>query len=383
MSGEILVVGAGPAGLATALALRAHGLSARVLEERGPSDGITGGRALFVHHDSLALLEVVSPGLGQAIGAAGIRWARRETRYAGRVVYARDEKQAPLRDGLPAYTSLRQADTVDFLLDACKRSGIDVEWSTKVQAVTSGQDGVTLTTDSGEAHADFVIGADGARSIVRDSLGIALEGPRLPSYHLVVDIGETQRTTRTLHYSCPELDGRCVLYVPFAGGYQIDVQCRDEADVERLAQTRSWIPPGDVERVAWVSRYRFIRAVAASFVDARRQVLLVGESAHLFPPFGARGMNSSFADAVAAATAIAFATSVKSTAAIAHYESERRGAALVNADTAYHAYRHLHPSLSMRAAQWGAAKAAPVVPGAGRWLEHSAYGPRVRTGGRY
>jgi len=94
-------------------------------------------------------------------------------------------------------------------------------------------------------------------------------------------------------------------------------------------------------------------------------------------------MNSSFADAVAAATAIAFASSVKSTAAITRYDSERRRAALINADTAYHAYRHLHPSLPMRAAQWGAAAVSPVAPGAGRWLEHSAYGPRVRTGGRY
>jgi 3-(3-hydroxy-phenyl)propionate hydroxylase len=365
------------------LALHAHGLHARILESRARSDRITGSRALFVHHDSLALLEAISPGLGQAVAASGIRWARRETRYAGRVVYSRDEIPTPFSDGLPGYTSLGQSGTTELLLEACARNGITVEWSTPVRNVTSSEDGATLTTDSGAAHADFVIGADGARSNVRESLGIQLQGPRISCYHIVADVMGGKRNCRTLHYSCPEVNGRTALYVPFAGGYQIDIQCYGETDAERLAATRSWVPDGDVARVAWVSRYRFIRAVASSFTDSHRRVLLVGEAAHLFPPFGARGMNSAFADAVAAGTAVAIASSVKSTAAITQYENERRHAALVNADTAYHAYRHLHPSLSMRAAQWGAAKVSLAVPGAGRWLEHSAYGPRVRTGGRY
>ncbi len=355
------MAGAGPAGLATALALRAHGLPVRVLESRGPDEGIGGSRALFVHHDSLALLEVISPGLGRAIAAAGIQWARRETRYGGRLVYAREETPGPLSDGLPAYASLRQSSTVNFLLAACARSGIEIEWLTTVRGVEAGADGVSVTTGRGTVRADFVIGADGARSSVRGSLGIALEGPRLPTYHVVADVLDVARDCRTLHYCCPAVAGRTVLYVPFADGYQVDLQCRDEADAVRLAATRSWIPADDVPRVAWVSRYRFIRAVASAFADPERRVLLVGEAAHLFPPFGARGMNSAFADAVAAATAVAFACSVGSAAAVTQYERERRGAALINADTAYHAYRHLHPSRAMGTAQWGAAQAARFV----------------------
>ena len=249
--------------------------------------------------------------------------------------------------------------------------------------MSSSAAGIKLTTDSGTVHADFVIGADGARSNVRESLGIELEGPRISCYHIVADVLGGKRDCRTLHYSCPQVNGRTAMYIPFAGGYQVDIQCQDENDAARLAATRSWIPEDDVPRVAWVSTYRFIRAVAASFTDPHRRVLLVGEAAHLFPPFGARGMNSAFADAVAAAGALALASSVGSTAAITRYESERRHAALTNADTANHAFRHLHPSLPMRAAQWGAARASLVAPGPGRWLEHSAYGPRVRTGGRY
>ena len=96
--------------------------------------------------------------------------------------------------------------------------------------------------------------------------------------------------------------------VPFTGGFQLDLQCRDDDATEEYGTeeaVRRWLPEvvgdGYAERVLWVSTYRFLRKVAAVFTDPHRRVLLAGEAAHLFPPFGARGMNSGIADAVAAA----------------------------------------------------------------------------------
>lgn len=106
--------------------------------------------------------------------------------------------------------------------------------------------------------------------------------------------------------------GRGVMRVPFTGGFQVDLQCRDEDPEEEFGTERAvrrWLPgvvgEGYGERVLWVSTYRFLRKVAVSFTDPHRRVLLVGEAAHLFPPFGARGMNSGIADAAAAAEAVA------------------------------------------------------------------------------
>src|SRR5262249_61228242 len=71
---------------------------------------------------------------------------------------------------------------------------------------------------------------------------------------------------------------------------------------------RQWLPQvlpsGYADRITWVSTYQFLQVVAPTFTDRQRRVLLVGEAAHLFAPFGARGMNSGIADAVAAASAV-------------------------------------------------------------------------------
>ena len=74
------------------------------------------------------------------------------------------------------------------------------------------------------------------------------------------------------------------------------------------AGVRDWLarvmPAKYADRVTWVSSYVFRQAIASSLTDDTRRVLLVGEAAHLFAPFGARGLNSGVADALMAARAI-------------------------------------------------------------------------------
>src|SRR5207244_1739310 len=76
--------------------------------------------------------------------------------------------------------------------------------------------------------------------------------------------------------------------------------------------------------------------VASSFADPHRRVLLVGEAAHLFPPFGARGMNSGIADAESAANAVAAALAVPGLASVAvdEFAERRRAAATFNSQAA-------------------------------------------------
>lgn len=383
---SVIIVGAGPAGLAAALAAQAHGLQPRVLESREENAQQAGSRALFVHRESLQLLDSVSPGVGTALCENGIQWDTRETWRAGKLVYSRAEDRTS-RNGLPPYVSLRQSDTVALLMEACVRQGIDVQSNSTIATLGYTTSGVRVETDREHLCSDFVIGADGARSVVRRSIGARLEGRRLPGHHVVVDILGPTRAARTLEYACVRLDGRNVLIIPFAGGYQIDVQCRDEADSKVLSESLDWVAQlvghGDADRVAWVSAYRFTCAVASTFVDTQQRILLVGEAAHLFPPFGARGMNSSFADAGAAAAALGLAHRAGGNGAITAYGIARRDAARINADAAHRAFAHLHPSRRMRCIQSAAARVSGVVTGAGEWLETSAYGPRVRTGGRY
>lgn len=391
----MIVVGAGPAGLFAALAVRAHGVPVVLLEADPATRHRTGSRALYVHGKSLALLESTSPGLGGELAARGVLWNVRRTLYRGREVYAREFPPHDPSRGLPPFTSLRQSETERVLLDACARAGVDVRWNDAVTEVAAHPGGVTVTTAGGETWpGSHVVGADGARSIVRRCAGTSLDGTAAEGFHVVVDVadepGGTPSLERVMHYDHPAADGRSVLVVPYANGFQVDVQSRagDTAEVIAAPQeVRRWLPavigPISPERITAISVYRFLQLVADDFTDPHHRILLVGEAAHLFPPFGARGMNSGFADAHAAAGAIATGrrSPAANSEAVTGFATARRAAAEINCAAAGAALRHLRPPGP--AARWrrrAAASLAPVVPRFGEWLEHAPYGPRAGVG---
>jgi len=378
----VVVVGAGPVGLSAALGLRARGLPVVLLESDPEGRERPGSRALFVHRETLALLDGMQPGLAAEITSYGRTWQTKRTLYRGREVYSRT---FPPPSGPPPFTSLRQVDTERFLRAACERAGVEFVWDARVTGVRTTASDVLLTcADGREWRCGYAVAADGARSAVRRGLGIPMEGERGEGFHVVVDIadlpGAELPPERIFHYEHPGVGGRSVMRVPFTGGFQVDLQCRDDdaqEDFGTREAVRRWLPAvvgdGYAERLLWVSTYRFLRMVAASFTDPHRRVLLAGEAAHLFPPFGARGMNSGIADAAAAAEAVAEG----SAGAVAEFAAVRRAAGLFNSAAAGSALDQLRPRRRIvRVRQRAAAALAPVLPCCGEWLEHAPYGPR-------
>jgi 3-(3-hydroxy-phenyl)propionate hydroxylase len=378
----VVVVGAGPVGLSAALALRAHGLDVVLLEADPKDRERPGSRALFVHRETLGLLDGMQPGLADEITSYGQTWHTRRTLYRGREVYSRT---FPPPSGPPPFTSLRQLDTERFLRAACERAGVEFVWDAPVIGVRATETEVVVTGEDGRVWTGgYAVAADGARSTLRRELGIAMEGSHGEGFHVVVDVADVPGAElpleRVFHYEHPGVGGRSVMRVPFTGGFQVDLQCRDDDAREAFGTeeaVREWLPAvvgdGYAERILWVSTYRFLHKVAASFTDGHRRVLLVGEAAHLFPPFGARGMNSGIADAAAAAEAIASGRAE----AVTYFARARRAAALFNSAAASAALDHLRPRRRIvRVKQRAAAALAPVLPWCGSWLEHAPYGPR-------
>jgi 3-(3-hydroxy-phenyl)propionate hydroxylase len=356
-----------------------------------------------VHGETLAHLERVRPGLGRTIAGEGLQWLGKRTFWGAREVFARTYPP-PAPAALPHSTNLTQVRTEEILLAACRSVGVDLRWGCRVEKVQVEPDGVTLGAEDGATYqAPYVVAADGARSAVRQALGIQLEGSRSESSFVIVDVDEDGNDPlpleRRYHYAHPAVGGRNVLLVPFAGGWRVDLQCRRDDDPEEFNDpegVRRWVgevmPPSYATRVSWVSTYRFLQVVAQEFVDPAGRVLLVGEAAHLFAPFGARGMNSGMADAVAAADAIDTAlrqggSGDDAAAPVAGFAAQRRAAAVHNRRAAGLALQHmLAHDRRTRVRRRAAAELARVSERAGAWLDAAPYGPRgggKGSAGRY
>jgi 3-(3-hydroxy-phenyl)propionate hydroxylase len=345
-----------------------------------------------VHGATLQILERLQPGLGSRLAEHGVVWPTRRTCWRGREVFCRTYDQPVVPGRLPHFTSLPQVEAERLMLEACLDAEVDLVWNAAVAEVEAGPESVTVKSDAGDTwHASYVIAADGARSTVRASLGIELEGSRSETSFVIADVAERDDAprplARTFHYEHPAVDRRHVLLVPFAGGWRADLQCRiddDPAGFSGNEGAAGWIGRvlGDAyaDRLTWVTTYQFLQVVADAFVEPEHRVVLTGEAAHLFAPFGARGMNSGIADAEAAANAVAVAlaaaTRDDARQVVAAAADERHAAAQWNRDCAGQALRHLQPGRLHRARINSAAQLARVWGSAGEWLDTAPYGPR-------
>lgn len=388
---DIVVVGAGPVGLTAALAVRALGRPVTVVEA-GAADRVRpGSRAIFIHGATLDVLERIRPGLGAEFASHGLAWRTKRTLYRGREVYHRTYPPART-DRLPAATSLPQVVQEQILLKHAHEAGVEFVWNAPVERVVPSRQGVRIEIEGGNTiDARYVIGADGARSAVRESAGLQLEGPRTRTAFVIVDVAEDPSNPlppeRIFHYEHPAVGYRSVLFVPFAGHWRVDLQCLPGDDPDAFSGeegVRQWLPkvmPARyADRVTWVSTYIFRQAIANSFTDKTRRVLLAGEAAHIFAPFGARGLNSGVPDVFVAVTAIDRALNAgdgpDAERAIDHFATSRRAAAARNRAASNTALRHLTmPDMSSRVTRRLAGFSASFLPSVARWMDKAPYGP--------
>lgn len=172
----VVIVGAGPIGLTTALDLARYGIPSIVLEsEQQVSEG---SRAIVFTRRSLEILQQV--GLSECVTSAGLAWRFGNSYYRNQRVF-RMEAPHGTDDRFAPMTNLQQPCLEQFLVDACQANPmIELRWGNQVKALTQADDHATLMVDTpaGEysLQANWVIAADGARSAIRSLLGLQLEG---------------------------------------------------------------------------------------------------------------------------------------------------------------------------------------------------------------
>ncbi|MDF2143452.1 FAD-dependent monooxygenase [Knoellia sp. p5-6-4] len=316
---DVLVVGAGPAGLATALQARAHGARVRVVERR--TDAFRPSRAMIVHPRTLEGLRPLA--VTDRLLEVGDRAPRAELHLGSRTVSTRLADVALADTAYPHLTMIRQMDVEEALTDALGQRGVEVERGTELVAAAAGHGLARATLSAAgrleEATVRFVAGCDGQSSTVRSVMGTGWHGGPYGEEVVLADA---------------ELDGGLspgVLHVAAGRSGLVFVFALGEGATWRVLATRPTtcsglaygqpgpaVPAGEVQALldaggmgASLTELRWSAVVPLQHRLARsfRQgpFFLAGDAAHTHSPAAAQGMNTGILDGLNLGWKLAFA----------------------------------------------------------------------------
>jgi 3-(3-hydroxy-phenyl)propionate hydroxylase len=352
----VVIAGAGPIGLVTALSLAQHGVGSVVLEaERQVSEG---SRAIAFTRRSMEILQQV--GVAHRITRSGLPWRCGNSYYRGQRVFRMENPHDP-DDRFAPLINIQQQFLEEYLIEACAAQPlIELRWGNKLQALAQDADGATLEVDTAEGpytlQADRLVAADGARSAVRALMDLKLEGASFEGKFVIADIRvDLPLPTERLAFFDPDWNpGNTILMHREPHGlWRLDYQLPPgETPEEALkpeslgaridAQLAMIGHPGVPWEMDWCSVYSARALTLPGYVHGR--VLFVGDAAHLLPIFGVRGANTGFQDAQALAWRLALvAKGLAPESLLQSYSSERVGAAREIIDEAGKSTRFMTP----------------------------------------
>ena len=300
----LVVVGAGPVGLAAAIDARLKGQAVLLLDE---DDSVSyGSRAVCYAKRTLEILDRL--GVGASLCEKGVSWNIGRTFVEEEEVYQFNLVPEPGHKR-PGMINLQQYYLEEALVDRAIALGVDVRWNCKAVGVTSDVSMATLEVESAEGKftvtTDWLIVADGARSPIRQMLGLDIEGHIFKDRFLIADVVMQVDfpAERRLWFNPPFHPGQSVLLHKQADNvWRIDFQLGWDADPEEerkpekvLPRLRTMFGNDTAFELEWVSIYTFQCRRMKEFRHQR--LLFVGDAAHQVSPFGARGANSGLQDA--------------------------------------------------------------------------------------
>jgi 3-(3-hydroxy-phenyl)propionate hydroxylase len=300
----VVIIGAGPVGLAMAVDLALHGVPSVVLDD---SDRVSvGSRAICWAKRTLEIFDRL--GIGERMVAKGVTWQVGRLFHGARELYSFD-LLPEAGHKMPAFINLQQYYVEEFLVARCTDFPdlIDLRWNNKLVALARHDDSVTVTVATPERdyelRADWMIACDGARSRTRALMGLDFTGRVFEERFLIADV-EMQAefpSERQFWFEPPFHAGQsALLHKQPDDIYRIDLQLGWDADPEEETKPERVIPrikaivgerPFELD---WVSVYTFQCRRLDKFVHGR--VIFAGDSAHIVSPFGARGGNGGIQD---------------------------------------------------------------------------------------
>ncbi|NDZ14611.1 pentachlorophenol monooxygenase [Variovorax sp. WS11] len=301
---DVLIVGAGPAGLTLATALAARGANFMLIDRQ--AEGANTSRAAVVHAHTLEALEPLQ--VAARLVERGVQAQRFTIRDRDRVLVPIGFDQLPTR--YPYTLMVSQAVTESVLLERLRELGGQVLRPRVLTALRQDATGATATLDDGrQVRARYVVGTDGMHSTVREQAGIGFTGGSYGESFLLADVrltGGVPHDEVILYFSPAGM----VVVAPLPGGAHRIVatvanapEHPDAGYLQALLDARG--PASEravVREVLWGSRFRVHHRLADAYRAGR--VLLAGDAAHVHSPAGGQGMNVGIVDAITLADAL-------------------------------------------------------------------------------
>jgi 2-polyprenyl-6-methoxyphenol hydroxylase-like FAD-dependent oxidoreductase len=323
-------------GLTLALELARFDVPSVVLDSKPGLEAVGSRSMVIARHTIETFLRL---GCGQKVLAKGVALTSARTYFRDIELFCIDFPR-PERGEMPRFVNLQQTYVEEYLYELVARSPlIDVRWGSEATGLAQDGGGVTITLRDGQTlRGPYAVGCDGPHSTVRNLAGIAFAGRSFDDRFLIADVRAELPfpTERRFFFDPPHNPGRQILIHPQPDSeWRIDWQVPSQTDAEaerasgRLDERIRAVVGEAPYELTWLTAYRFHERVASRFRAGR--VFLAGDAAHLFAPFGARGMNSGIEDARNLGWKLALVLAGEaSDALLESYDGERRPAAQEN-----------------------------------------------------
>ncbi|MBJ7450091.1 MAG: FAD-dependent monooxygenase [Parachlamydiales bacterium] len=321
---KVLIVGAGPTGLALATELMARGISIRIIDENeAPS---TTSKALGIQARTLEHFHQM--GIAKEPIADGIQVEsiniHRQT----------DSFTIPLAiDSLFNFILIYpQSKTEALLIKRLEFFGQSVERGTRFDGFTNKTAHLIHTNGASEDYEfDWLIGCDGAHSAVRHALNLPFQGHEIGQNFVIADITAKTPLTHDEAFAFLSHQGPLlILPLPYERGYRLiaslPLDFSIPEDVMTFFQnivTDRMVVPLTIESIQWNSQFSTHRRMTRSMRVGH--VFLAGDASHIHSPAGGQGLNTSIQDAFNLAWKLAFVIQKKCPEALLDtYSKERR-----------------------------------------------------------
>jgi 2-polyprenyl-6-methoxyphenol hydroxylase-like FAD-dependent oxidoreductase len=304
---EVIIVGAGPTGLALACQLTRYGVDFIIIDQK---EGVTPySKALGVHARTLEIydqIDLAQPAIAQGTIAGRVRMLER-----GEVLG--EVNLSNVGEGLSAFPYLlvfEQSRNEKLMYDWLRENRREVQWLTELQSFSQNADGVTAVVKESDGQTQtiqgkYLVGCDGPRSIVRSTLGLSFEGSTFERLFYVADVNIDWNFSHDALTVCIAPHS-LVAFFPLPGekrwrivgsfpeGFDKDEQEVNYDEIEAQIRSEAQLDL-DITTVDWFSTYKVHTRHVDKFSSGR--CFVAGDSAHIHTPAGGQGMNTGIQDA--------------------------------------------------------------------------------------